>query len=179
MHRPLLERLLRQWKAFQILGKLQREEFALLRERDPQAVASVEFSIHELMRQIVDERQEVRAMLQGRRLRQFIKDLPEGLDARTLLPDFDCIRGLPALPPGIPLARVYAVLHDMLDNAEQDCARQAEKNTALALGLFDQSQNLLSFLHEQVKPKPAATYSKYGALRKQQRPEAALIQGRL
>ena len=178
MHRALIERLLRQWKALLVLEHLQQEEFALLTDRQPQAVAGIEFSIHELMRQIVDERHEVRAMLQGRRLKELLAELPTELHARTLLADFDHIQGLPAFAPDATLVEVYETLMKLADDAEQQCARLAEKNTALALGLYDQSKSLLDFMHNEIQPDNAEVYSRKGAMRKS-RGDAALVQGRL
>ncbi|AGW12426.1 flagellar export chaperone FlgN [Megalodesulfovibrio gigas] len=178
MHRALIERLLRQWKALLVLDHLQQEEFSLLAERQPQAVATIEFSIHELMRQIVDERHAVRAMLQGRRLRALMADLPPELGARTLLSDFDHIQGLPVFAPEVALVEVYETLLKLVDDAEQHCARQAEKNTALALGLYDQSKSLLDFMHKEIQPENGEVYSRKGAMRKS-RGAAALVQGRL
>ncbi|GAB7078992.1 flagellar export chaperone FlgN [Megalodesulfovibrio paquesii] len=178
MHRPLIERLLRQWKALMVLDQLQQEEFALLVARQPHAVAGIEFSIHELMRQIVDERHEVRKLLQGRRLKLLMADLPAELGARTLLDDFDKIQGLPAFPKDVPLVEVYQTLLTLADDAEQACAKQAEKNTSLALGLYDQSKGLLEFMHREIQPDVQDVYSRSGAMRKS-RADAALVQGRL
>ena len=178
MHRALIERLLRQWKALMVLEHLQQEEFALLASRQPQAVAGIEFSIHELMRQIVDERHEVRRLLQGRRIKALLAELPAGLGARTLLSDFDHIQGLPAFDEDVTVVDVYQTLMKLADDAEQLCAKQAEKNSSLALGLYDQSKSLLEFVHGEIQPDNKEVYSRKGSMCKG-RGDAALVQGRL
>ncbi len=178
MHRALIERLLRQWKALIVLERLQQEEFSLLSSRKPQAVAGLEFSIHELMRQIVAERQELKTMLNGQRIRAMLDELPPDLEARILMPDYDRIKGLPEFHADITLRALYDKVLQLVDKAEQACAKQAERNSALALGLYDQSQSILEFMHKEIQPKKVDVYGRKGAMQNA-RGEAALIQGRL
>lgn len=145
--------LVRQYKGLLVLELLVGEEFAHLRNNKPQDVTATEFAIHELMRQLAVERLELKRTLGGKRLREVMELLPEEQQAE-----------LDALLVSI-------------DEAEQRCARQASINTKLALALHDQSQNLIDFIHEQIKPKNQNTYGKMGRYT-ESRPDAALIRGR-
>jgi hypothetical protein len=55
--REILSSLNRQHRAFSLLGQLLDEELSLLRSALPQEVASLQFSIQELIRQIGGERE--------------------------------------------------------------------------------------------------------------------------
>ena len=144
MHTRIKQNLTRQDKAFMLLKVMLDEEFLLLRNRDPQAVTRVEFSIHELLRQIAEERESLKAMLSGRRVLEYAASLPPELDD----PEAE--------------SREMQGLLKAIDAREQDCARQAERNAELVLGLMDQGKSLLDFLHEQVAPKKKETYSAKG-----------------
>lgn len=145
--------LTRQFKGLELLQSLLDEEFELLTERDTDAVTSLEFSIHELLRQIADERMALKDTLQGTRL----------LEYATMLPDEE--------------AEAVRKLYYLIDGLEQRCSRQASQNAELSLALMDQSQSLLVFLHEQITPRQANTYGAAGRMR-MERPTAALISGR-
>ncbi|MDL2266518.1 flagellar protein FlgN [Desulfovibrio sp. OttesenSCG-928-G15] len=145
--------LTRQFKALELLHSLLEEEFDLLRERDSEAVATLEFSIHELLRQIAVERMDVKNTMQGTKL----------LEYATMLPDEE----------GAEVRRLF----HLIDSLEQHCARQATRNTELSLALLDQSQSLLSFLHKQITPKPAQCYGRSGRI-SQARPGAAIYSAR-
>ncbi len=145
--------LVRQFKALQVLDLLVGEEFTYLKENKPQDVTATEFSIHELMRQLAVERLELKHMLGGKRLRETMDTLPEEQQA-VLFP-----------------------LLQNIDDLEQQCARQASMNAKLALALHDQSQSLLEFIHDQIKPKDQSTYGKMGRYQ-EHRPEAVIIRGK-
>ena len=144
----------RQWKGFQLLKSLLDEEFSELREGNTEAISALEFSIHELLRQLAVERMAVKEAMQGTKAEEYADLLPaeEGQSIRQLL---RCV-----------------------DQAEQQCARQASFNTELSLALLDQSHALLSHLHDSVSPKPQLVYGAKGTYR-EPRPGAALISGRL
>ena len=146
--------LARQFKALELLHSLLEEEFGLLQTRDTDAVATLEFSIHELLRQIAVERVELKSFMQ-----------------ETKIPEY---AGLVTEEEGVEVMRLY----HLIDALEQRCARQASHNTELSLALLDQSQSLLTFLHEQISPRQENTYSAAGRYR-EERPSAALISGRL
>ena len=146
--------LVRQRKAVELLCELLEEEFTLLRENKTEEVVALEFSIHELLRQIAAERMAVKEVMQSTRLVEYAGMLePEQAEE------------IKALVKGI-------------DDAEQASARQASHNTRLSLALLDQSQELLDFLQEQVKPRKEFVYGSKGVYCSH-RPDAALYSGRL
>jgi hypothetical protein len=65
-----------------------------------------------------------------------------------------------------------------IDDGEQRCARMASHNAELSLALLDQSQALLTQLHDAVTPKHRNVYSAKGRFA-EPRIGAALISGRL
>lgn len=143
----------RQFKGLELLHALLEEEFELLRNRDTDAVTSLEFSIHELLRQIAVERMDLKSIMQGTALMEYAGMLPdeEGQEVRRLF--------------------------HLIDALEQRSSRQATYNTELSLALLDQSQLLLVFLHSQITPKQGHCYSQGGRLL-EPRPSAALYSGR-
>ena len=155
MHEYIVSGLQRQYKAMELLRNLLLEEFDLLVARDTEAVAHLEFSIHELLRQIASEKMDVIRLLGGQKARDYAQSLAE--DARDAVLE----------------------LLETLDGFEQHCARQASQNAALSLSLLDQSHALLNTLHSHISPKTGDTYGKRGAMRNIRRPDAALLVGRL
>ena len=145
--------LTRQFKALELLQELLDEEFGLLTQRDTDAVTALEFSIHQLLRQVADERLALKAVMQETRL----------LEYATMLPDDE----------GATIRKLYY----LIDGLEQRCSLQASRNAELSLALMDQSQSLLVFLHEQITPRQANTYGSAGRMRSE-RPSASLISGR-
>lgn len=145
--------LTRQFKGLELLYSLLEEEFDLLRNRDTDAVTTLEFSIHELLRQVASERLALKNAIQGSTL----------LEYAAMLPDDD--------------AQEVRRLFSLIDSLEQRCSRQATHNTQLSLALLDQSQSLLAFLHKQIAPKQTNCYGAGGKLR-EQRPAAAIYSGR-
>lgn len=153
MHDLITHNLTRQFKGLELLSSLLEEEFQLLFNRDTDAVTALEFSIHELLRQIAVERMDLKNTMQGTRL----------LEYATLLPEED----------GETVRRLY----HLIDALEQRCSRQATHNTELSLALLDQSQDLLVFLHNQIQPKQPHCYGQHGRLR-EYRAQAAIFTGR-
>lgn len=148
----------RQNKALALLFTLLEEEFSLLRNREAPEVSRIEFSIQELLRQIAVERSS---------LREMVGAMKPGA------------KRLAALLPGLPAEEAAALSASLrrIDRAEQVCAVQAEKNTIMAQALAEQSRSLLNYLHQEIQPKSADTYSGRGryAMR---RPEASILQRR-
>jgi len=143
----------RQDKAMDLMHELLEEEFALLMERDTDAIMTLEFSIHELLRQLASEKESIIRFLGGGKLRDYAQMLPD--DKKTVL---------------------LELWHE-IDMKEQRCAKQASQNTQLSLGLLDQSKELLNYLHERIIPPQKMAYSKKGVYTKA-RPQASLINGR-
>ena len=142
----------RQNKAMDLMLELLEEEFALLMERDTDAIMTLEFSIHELLRQLASEKESIIRFLGGGRLNDYAQMLPE--DKRMV---------------------ILNLWHE-IDKKEQTCARQASQNTQLSLGLLDQSKDLLNYLHERIVPPQRTAYSRKGVYA-QTRPNASLING--
>lgn len=146
--------LTRQFKALELLYSLMEEEFELLRNRDTDAVATLEFSIHELLRQIAQERSNLKDSIPGTTLKEYAGMLPDEQGDNVLK------------------------LYRLIDSLEQRCSRQASLNTQLSLALMDQSQSLLVFLHRQIAPKQPNCYGAGGRM-VDDRPQAAIYSGRL
>lgn len=144
----------RQTKALHLLGELLDEEFSLLLKHDTQAVMGLEFSIHELLRQLAQEKEGVIRRLGGGRV----------LDYAEMLPD----------DQGGELRELWR----RIDAEEQACAKRATRNTELSLGLMDQSKQMLDYLHSHILPPRQDTYGRRGRYT-QPHPEATLISGRL
>lgn len=146
--------LTRQFKALELLEQLLEEEYALLQERDTDGISSLEFSIHELLRQIAVERLGLRDTMQGTPLLEYASVIPEedGQEVRRLF--------------------------HLIDSLEQRASRLASRNAELSLALLDQGQALLNFLYEQITPRATQVYGSGGRIR-DPRPGAALYSGRL
>lgn len=157
MKTRILENLTRQHKALQVLKHIQEEEFAHLREFKPQSVGALEFSIQELMRQLMAERQGVRRM---------IGEILPGATRLTQLEEFF----------GADWTMVQDVLAK-IDSLEQVCAKQAEKSYALALALFDQSSGYVDFFKQKLTPTKQS-YGPRGVFAKT-KPAPAMLRGAL
>jgi hypothetical protein len=136
----ILANLERQMRAVKLLGRLQSEEFSHLAARDPAGVASVEFSIQELLRQLGGERRSLHALYAAmdpaaKRLNDLIDRFPAEAAARA------------------------GQLHAAIDAAEQECAKQANRSYAMALGLYDMAKGGLETLRVLLTPKKGV----YGA----------------
>lgn len=143
MIRTMRENLTRQRGALGVLAGLLEEEFSLLREGKPQEVTRLEMAIQELIRQVAAERAALKALVveaHGRAIP--MTEVAETLGAEEIPAFRELLAGIDAL--------------------EQECARQAEKNSHLALALYDQSKEMIEFLHEQVKPRRQDVYARNG-----------------
>jgi lysophospholipase L1-like esterase len=159
MIRLIEENLVRQNKAMMLLFILLEEEFSRLGQGNPQGVSQVELSIQELMRQVAAERHSLRSMVATL--------VPGALRVRELYPTLDQ-----------DMRDAFDKMIAMLDATEQKCARQAAKNNAMAVALFEQSKKLLTFMHNQIKPKNNGAYAASGRFARA--PSAArLLTGRL
>ncbi len=154
MYQRIHTALFRQRQAMKLLVELLEEEYALLRERQTNDVVALEMSIHELIRQMAQEKSEVKAMLDGGRVKVYADLLPEEQG--------DTIRAL----------------FKEIDGYEQKAARQASRNAQLSLAFLDQSQKLMQELHSHITPKTSLTYGRRGYMGNH-KPQAALISGRL
>lgn len=157
MNKRILENLTRQHKALHVLKHIQEEEFSYLREFKPQSVGALEFSIQELMRQLMVERKSVRRM---------IGEVVPGATRLTQLAEY--------------FGGEWAQVEDLLskiDALEQICAKQAEKSYALALALFDQSSGYVDFFKQKLTPTKQS-YGPRGVFAKT-KPAPAMLRGAL
>ena len=83
MFANIQDTLNRQDKALDLMKELLQEEFSLLMKRDTDAVMTIEFSIHELLRQLATEKESIIQALGGGRLKDYAQMLPE--DKREII----------------------------------------------------------------------------------------------
>lgn len=155
MYQIIYESLSRQEKALGLLRQLLEEEYKTLLGRETHIIASLEFSIQELIRQIAVEKSLVIRSLDGKRVMDFAAALPEDKE--------ETVRRL----------------FESIDDGEQAVSRQASRNAQLSLALLDQSTTTLYALTKQITAPVSGIYGRHGDLRHQVRPAAALISGRL
>ena len=155
MYEIIIASLTRQDKALAVLFELLEEEYRLLMKRDTDAVAANEFSVQELIRQLVMEKHIVIRALGGIRASQYAETLPEE-QARPLLE-----------------------LLSRIDHSEQNTSRNASRNAQLVLALLDQSSRNLKKFTEKAAPKTSFVYGRRGAMRTVAHSEASLLSGRL
>lgn len=145
----------RQAKALLLLHSLMKEEFGLLQENKIEEIATIEFSIHELLRQIATEKEHIIHNLGGGKVLDYAQMLQE--------------------EEKVSLQTLYRAV----DIAEQKCARQATLNTEVSLALLKQSDQLVKELTQAVTPKFQTSYGKKGTYNKAAKADAVLISGRL
>jgi len=136
----ILSNLERQLKAVLLLDTLQKEEFAHLSARNPGGVASAEFSIQELLRQLTVERHSLH--------RVYAALDPKAGHLGDVIGRF--------APEEAVRAETLAAA---IDAGQQRCAKQASRNYAMALGLYDVAKGSLDTLRKLLVPKKGV----YGA----------------
>ena len=154
MYDIIYRNLDRQTRGLALLYDLMREEYQLLLNRDAEEIMTLELSIHELLRQLAVEKQEVRTLLGGGKL----------MDYAAMLEDAE--------------ADALREMYQVADSYEQACARQATMNTEISLALLDLSKETMEFLYSRLAPPVQNTYGRKGGY-VESRPEASLISGRL
>lgn len=155
MFQRIHDNLYRQRQAMILLQELLLEEYALVLARDTTAVVALEFSIHELVRQLAREKSEIIRLLEGGKLLHYVELLP-GEQGDALRP-----------------------LYTDIDAAEQAASRQASRNAELSLALLDQSQRIMQELHNRFNPPTGGTYGRSGSMDEKHRPSPSYISGRL
>jgi hypothetical protein len=128
----IIGNLARQEKALSLLAELQKEEFTHLRVLDPAQVAGLEFSIHELMRQIMRERLELRGSM---------RPSPQASASGKSGPFFRIRQGDGRFPGG---------LHRSHRAGLRPPGRPEYR---LALGLYNQSRSSIVFIQNQLARK--------------------------
>lgn len=130
----ILSNLERQMKAVELLEQLQKEEFSYLQTRNPSGVASIEFSIQELLRQLAVERQSLHCL--------YAALDPAASNLAQVIDRFD------------PVSRQRVEeLYAAVDRVEKRCATQAERNYSMALGLYDAVKYSMDSLQKLLIPK--------------------------
>ncbi len=153
MFATILEAINRLNGAMHLLQDLLEEEFSLLKERQTEEIMSLEFSMHELLRQIATEKESIKRILGGGRVKDYAAMLAD--EQKNILLD----------------------LLQEIDDSEQNCAKQSTRNTQLSLGLLDQSKEMLDFLHRRIVPPQKNTYGKRG-MYTEHKPAPSMIAGR-
>lgn len=146
--------LVRQAKGLELLRNLLVEEYQVICQRQMEVVAALEFSIQELIRQLVNEKEFVIERLKGTRLRDYAKNL-EGVEADLVIK-----------------------LVTEIDKNEQKASLQANLNCQLSLALLDQNEKTLQTLFKQALPEKTFVYGRRGAMQSVSA-HGALISGRL
>ncbi|MBQ9536833.1 MAG: flagellar export chaperone FlgN [Desulfovibrionaceae bacterium] len=154
MDQVIYASLIRQVRGLDLLRELLGKEYRVLCERKMEVVAAFEFSIQELIRQLVNEKEFVMQRLRGQRLLEY---------AKTLEPDS---------------AQALLDLVAAIDASEQKVSAQASLNSQLSLALLDQNEKNLQTLFKQAVPEKTMVYGRHGAMR-QVAAQGALISGRL
>ncbi|MCD7983534.1 MAG: flagellar protein FlgN [Desulfovibrio sp.] len=155
MYQRIQESLSRQDKALALLRDLLEEEYRILLSRDTDGVVAQEFSIQELIRQLAVEKAVVIKALDGVRVTEYARSLPEEQGGALL------------------------ELFRAVDSYEQEVSRQASRNAQLSLALLDQSSRTLQALTSKAMPPRTETYGRRGGMRPEAHPQAAIISGRL
>ena len=130
----ILSNLRRQHGAVCLLESLLAEEFSHLSARSPGAVATVEFSIQELLRQLAVERRHLHTLYAAMN--------PAAKRLVDVVGSFDQESRQTAL--GLVAA---------IDKVEQRSAKQATRNYTMALGLYDLTKSSLDNLQKLLIPK--------------------------
>ena len=156
-HTQIVESLIRQREGMKILSSLLKEEFSALTARDKSGLVDMELAVQELIRQLARERDDLKAALSkvmpgGQGLSQFIDRQAPDSSLKKLVADMELL--------------------------ERQCSRQATVNADLVMALVQQSQDMLSFMHDQVRPRNEDVYSRRGDFAADCS-EPRLLQGRL
>ena len=154
----ILSNLRRQLGAVTLLESLLAEEFSHLSARSPGAVATVEFSIQELLRQLAVERRSLHAL--------YAAINPKAKRLADVVGDFD--------QESREQAQAFVAA---IDKVEQRGAKQAARNYSMALGLYDLTKSSLDNLQKLLIPKKAV-YGSRGRIASAM-PAPGLIDGRL
>ncbi|MFP4071739.1 MAG: flagellar protein FlgN [Desulfovibrionales bacterium] len=143
MLKRITDNLHRQKKGLALLQTLLEEEFSCLQHRDPRAVAGIEFSIQELLRQLAMEREILLTLVR--------EMTGEDVRLSSVLEQFPAEEG----------ERVRVLLQE-IDIQERSCAAQAGTNAEIAIGVTEQNRSLIAYLQKELRPKNENTYSRRG-----------------
>ncbi len=158
--KKVADNILRQYKGLKLLAKLLQEEFEQLQDHSRGDLATQELSIQELIRQLAVEKTELKGLLQAMQ---------------------PAVAGLQELEANLSGRQKQFVQESRqkLSFWEEKCQQQARTNSDLCLALLDQNNELLSFLHKQVKQQAREVYGKTGSWSEVGDMGPNVIQGRL
>jgi len=154
MYDVIIASLQRQEKGLELLLELLVQEYRTICERKMTLVSHQEFSIQELIRQLVEEKEFVIRLLKGVSIAKYAEEQPLA-GKETLL-----------------------TLLKRLDSAEQQTSRQAARNSQLVLALLDQNDKSMQTLFKEAVPAVSLVYGRHGAMHPIPS-QGALISGRL
>ena len=155
MYQRIKESLSRQDKALALLRELMQQEKNIMHDSDTYGVVSQENTHHQLIRQLAVEKTTVIKALDGVRVTEYARSLPQ------------------------EQGEALRALFRSVDQGEQEVSRQASRNAQLSLALLDQSSRTLQALTSRAMPPRAETYGRRGGMRPEMHPQAAIISGRL
>jgi len=150
--------LKRQKLALKLLFLLLQEEYAALMNNQPDKVSSLEFSLQELVRQMIREKEDVINAVQEAGF-EGLGDYISSLDKKS--------------------AQKHMDLMNQLQDEEKKMALQAVKNATMAKALSDQSTALAREFFQQVSPRKPDTYSADGRRYAEMSREGGFIRGRM
>ncbi|MFP4455354.1 MAG: flagellar export chaperone FlgN [Desulfonatronovibrio sp.] len=150
--------LMRQKQAMGLLISLLEEEYSALANNYSREVSSLEFSIQELIRQLMDEKEAIRLILEKNSFAG-LEDYIESLDQGEVL-------------------IIQEILED-LKSLEEVCSVQAAKNNVIASALAEQSAGLVKFLYDQITPREENVYSARGRWHDHGSKSTGLVRGML
>jgi len=141
----IVNSLKRQLKALGVLHSLQKQEYKILLKNNKKELSKNQFAIQKLLNQLQKEKQELLHVLE----KEFrVKKLTQLLD----------------LINSEKQKKELKQLIEKIRIKENQCMEQATKNADLAIAYLKQTQDLVNFLYEQIRPKAKDVYSKYGTL---------------
>ncbi|MFO8030932.1 MAG: flagellar protein FlgN [Desulfohalobiaceae bacterium] len=158
--RRIAENLIRQHKGLKLLAELLQEEYALLKGKDQENLAALEFSVQELVRQLAAEKDSLQLLLQ------------------SMQPPRNDLRQLAGSLSGKQAGFVQESSRQ-IRSWEERCREQARINADLSLALLEQSRELMDFLQQEVRRDTPEVYSSSGSWSKPAAREPSVLKGRL
>ncbi|GAB6162631.1 hypothetical protein JCM12298_17900 [Desulfothermus naphthae] len=141
----IVNSLKRQLKALGVLHSLQKQEYKILLKNNKKELSKNQFAIQRLLYQLQKEKQELLDVLEKKFRVTKLSQLPELINSEEQKDELK-------------------QLIEKIRIKENQCMEQATKNADLAIAYLEQTQDLVNFLYDQIRPKAKDVYSKYGTL---------------
>ena len=141
----IVNSLKRQLKALGVLHSLQKQEYKILLKNNKKELSKNQFAIQKLLNQLQKEKQELLDVLEKEFRVKKLSQLPELISSEEQ-------------------KKELKQLIEKIRIKENQCMKQATKNADLAIAYLKQTQDLVNFLYERIRPKAKDVYSKYGTL---------------